>query len=331
MVYREWLEQWLKGKSAKVKESSYSSYKINIDTHIIPLLGDREIEEIDEDLLQDVLDSMEQSGNRKTGQKLSEKTIKEVIRLVTTTIKAYCKKNKIPAPFFDDLEFAKSGGNTCEVFTKDEQRKLVSVLIKAKKPKAVGVGLGLLEGMRIGEIAALKWDDINMDEQLIEVRGTLQRIYRNSEGAETKSQIVIGTPKTMNSQRKIPFGSTVLFMLQSIMPDSSEGKYVLTGTNKPMEPRNLRAYYYKLLKENGLRKLKFHSLRHTFGTKCITCGVDPATLCKIMGHANPTITINLYCHPGLEDMKNAIRDVDSTWLKATDKEVKTDVFDELTK
>ena len=91
MVYREWLEQWLKGKSAKVKESSYSSYKINIDTHIIPLLGDREIEEIDEDLLQDVLDSMEQSGNRKTGQKLSEKTIKEVIRLVTTTIRAYCK------------------------------------------------------------------------------------------------------------------------------------------------------------------------------------------------------------------------------------------------
>ena len=57
-----------------------------------------------------------------------------------------------------------------------------------------------------------------------------------------------------------------------------------------------------------------------------TCGVDPAMLCKIMGHANPTITINLYCHPGLEDMKNAIRDVDSTWLKATDKKVKTDVF-----
>ena len=57
-----------------------------------------------------------------------------------------------------------------------------------------------------------------------------------------------------------------------------------------------------------------------------TCDVDPATLCKIMGHANPTITINLYCHPGLEDMKNAIRDVDSTWLKATDKKVKTDVF-----
>lgn len=241
------------------------------------------------------------------------------------------KSHKIPAPFFDDLEFAKSGGSTCEVFTKDEQRKLVSVLIKAKKPKAVGVGLGLLEGMRIGEIAALKWDDINMDEQLIEVRGTLQRIYRNSEGAEAKSQIVIGTPKTMNSQRKIPFGSTVLFMLQSIIPDSPEGKYVLTGSDKPMEPRNLRAYYYKLLKENGLRKLKFHSLRHTFGTKCITCGVDPATLCKIMGHANPTITINLYCHPGLEDMKNAIRDVDSTWLKATDKEEKANVFDELTK
>ena len=224
MLYREWLEQWLKAKSTKVKESSYSSYKINIDTHIIPLLGDREIEEIDEDLLQDVLDSMEKSGNRKTGQKLSEKTIKELIRLITTTIKAYCKKNKIPAPFFDDLEFARSGGNACEVFTKDEQRKLLTVLIKSKKPKAIGVGLGLLEGMRIGEIAALKWDDINMDEQIIEVRGTLQRIYRNSEGSDIKSQIVIGTPKTMNSQRKIPFGSTVLFMLQSIIPDLPEGK-----------------------------------------------------------------------------------------------------------
>ena len=238
MLYREWLEQWLKAKSTKVKESSYSSYKINIDTHIIPLLGDREIEEIDEDLLQDVLDSMEKSGNRKTGQKLSEKTIKELIRLITTTIKAYCKKNKIPAPFFDDLEFARSGGNACEVFTKDEQRKLLTVLIKSKKPKAIGVGLGLLEGMRIGEIAALKWDDINMDEQIIEVRGTLQRIYRNSEGSDIKSQIVIGTPKTMNSQRKIPFGSTVLFMLQSIIPmcQGSKAAAVIFSDGFPMDP-----------------------------------------------------------------------------------------------
>lgn len=331
MVYREWLEQWLTAKLAKVKESSYSSYKINIDTHIIPLLGDKEVEEIDEDMLQDVLDLMEKSGNRKTGLKLSEKTIKEVIRLIKTTIKAYCKKYKIPTPFFNELEYARSGGSSCEVFTKEEQRKLLTVVIKSKKAKAVGVGLGLLEGMRIGEISALKWDDIDMDEQIIEVRGTLQRIYRNSEGLETKSQIVIGTPKTTNSQRTIPFGTTLRILLQAIIPDSPEGKYVLTGTEKPMEPRTLRAFYYKLLKENGLRKLKFHSLRHTFGTKCITCGIDPATLCKIMGHANPTITINLYCHPGLEDMKNAIKEVDSTWLKTKEKEENTYDFDDIMK
>ena len=170
-----------------------------------------------------------------------------------------------------------------------------------------------------------------MDEQIIEIRGTLQRIYRNSEGSETKSQIVIGTPKTTNSQRTIPFGTTLRILLQAIIPDSPEGKYVLTGTEKPMEPRTLRAFYYKLLKENGLRKLKFHSLRHTFGTKCITCGIDPATLCKIMGHANPTITINLYCHPGLEDMKNAIKEVDSTWLKSKEKEESDYDFDDIMK
>ena len=154
-----------------------------------------------------------------------------------------------------------------------------------------------------------------MRENLITVGATLQRIYAPVENSDKKSRILIDTPKTENSRRKIPMTTTMKNILTAIQPEDSEGLYVLSGKTKPLEAKSLRDFYYRFLDQQGIRKLTFHTLRHTFGTKCITCGIDPATLCKIMGHANPTITINLYCHPQIDDMRKAMEVLDEKWLK----------------
>ena len=315
MKYKEWLESWLKSKEGKTKESTISSYSILVSTHIIPSLGDIDVEDINEDCLQDALDVWESEGNRKTGGNLSEKSIKEILRVTKSSIKAYYKRNKLPVPIFDDLELPKGGAQKHEVFTPDEQVKILKGILKDINRKTAGIALGLLAGMRIGEICALKWDSVDETENLISVEATIQRIYMDDGTGEKRSKILIDSPKTENSRRKIPVTVTLRNILTAIEPEKKEGVYVMSGTDKPMEARSLRSYYYRFLEKHNVRKLTFHTLRHTFGTKCITCNIDPATVCKIMGHANPTITINLYCHPQIEDMRNAMEVLDEKWLK----------------
>ena len=315
MMYSEWLNQWLKTKEIKAKDSTISSYSLLVSTHIAPILGDMEIEKIDDGSLQDAIDVWVSEGNRKTGGELSEKTVAEILRVTKSSIKAYCKKNRIPVPLFDELEVPKVGFRSHEVFTPDEQSIILKAILKNITERTAGIALGLLCGMRIGEICALQWDSVDMKENLITVDATLQRIYTPVENSDKKSRILIDTPKTENSRRKIPMTTTMKNILTAIQPENSEGLYVLSGKIKPLEAKSLRDYYYRFLDQQGIRKLTFHTLRHTFGTKCITCNIDPATLCKIMGHANPTITINLYCHPQIDDMRKAMEVLDEKWLK----------------
>ena len=113
-------------------------------------------------------------------------------------------------------------------------------------------------------------------------------------------------------------GKTTTLNILTGYLSATSGTAKIDGTDileKPLEAKSLRDYYYRFLDQQGIRKLTFHTLRHTFGTKCITCNIDPATLCKIMGHANPTITINLYCHPQIDDMRKAMEVLDEKWLK----------------
>lgn len=315
MKYNEWIEIWLKMKESKAKTSTIANYKTLAITQIMPLLGELEIEEINEDVLQDAVENWESEGNHKTGGNLSEKSVREILRVAKSSITAYYKKNKMPVPSFEGLELQKSVGHKHEVFTNEEQKRILKGVLHEHKSKAAGIGLGLLCGMRIGEICALKWDSVNMDDNLINVEATIQRIYMPDDNSVKKSQILIDTPKTENSRRKIPMSTTVKNMLTAIQPEGCKGLYVVSGSEKPIETRSLRNYYYRFLERNSIRRHTFHDLRHTFGTKCITCGIDPATVCKMMGHANPTITINLYCHPQIEDMQKAMDVLDDKWLK----------------
>lgn len=315
MKYGKWLETWLKTKENKAKDSTISNYSILISTHIEPLLGNLEIEKIDDGCLQDAIDVWTSEGNRKTGGELSNKSVAEIIRLTKSSIKAYCKKYRISVPLFDELDVPKNGAKAHEVFTLDEQNTLLKAILQNITMKSAGIALGLLCGMRIGEICALKWDSINSKENLINVEATIQRIYMPAEDSERRSKVIIASPKTENSRRKIPMTITMRNILTAIEPEESEGLYVLSGKTKPLEAKSLRDFYYRFLILHDIRKLTFHTLRHTFGTKCITCGIDPATLCKIMGHANPTVTINLYCHPQIEDMRRAMEVLDKKWLQ----------------
>jgi integrase len=169
----------------------------------------------------------------------------------------------------------------------------------------LGVYICLSSGIRIGEICALKWEDIDTDNGVIHVRRTIQRIYTIENGIR-KTELLIDTPKTKNSLREIPLSKELLRMLKPIKKVVNSSFFVLTNDIKPTEPRTYRTYYDKLMKELEIPRIKFHGLRHSFATRCIESKCDYKTVSVLLGHSNISTTLNLYVHPNMEQKKKAI-------------------------
>ena len=169
----------------------------------------------------------------------------------------------------------------------------------------LGVYICLSSGMRIGEICALTWEDIDVNTGIVSVRRTIQRIYSVEDGVR-KTELVLDTPKTKNSIRDIPISRDLLKILKPVKKVVNNSFFVLTNDAKPTEPRTYRSYYENFMQELNIPKLKFHGLRHSFATRCIESKCDYKTVSVLLGHSNVSTTLNLYVHPNMEQKKKAI-------------------------
>lgn len=169
------------------------------------------------------------------------------------------------------------------------------------EPCNIGILVCLFTGLRIGEICALRWEDISLSEQTIYIHQTLQRIQNLSDNVP-KTKIIITTPKSACSIRTIPLPDELYNIL--IKHQKASVGYLLTNDdNKFVEPRTLQNKFKKILKDIRITDTNFHTLRHTFATRCIELGFDIKSLSEILGHATVNITMNRYVHPTLEMKK----------------------------
>ena len=175
-------------------------------------------------------------------------------------------------------------------------------LIEKPTAQNIGVLLSLCTGMRIGEVCALQWQDVDFRQQIITIRHTVGRVYN----CELKSTEKIHTsPKTRNSCREIPI-SKELFQCLKMVKKTSIYPYVVGTSEHSKEPRSYRDYFFRLLKRLGIPKIVFHGLRHTFATRCIESQCDYKTVSVILGHSNVATTLNLYVHPNLNQKKKCV-------------------------
>ena len=192
-----------------------------------------------------------------------------------------------------------------EILSRTNQKKIMNYVQEHFTFKNLGIYICLSAGIRIGEICALTWEDINTDTGIISIRKTIQRIYI-VEDKKRHTELILDTPKTKNSIREIPMSRNLQKMLKPIKKVVNESFYVLTNEAKPTEPRTYRNYYKKLMKELDIPDLKFHGLRHSFATRCIESNCDYKTVSVILGHSNISTTLNLYVHPNMEQKKKCI-------------------------
>ena len=206
--------------------------------------------------------------------------------------------------------FAAPGRETREtrVLSRAEQEKLERHLAGRGGCAELGILLCMHTGIRLGEICALRWEDVSADGRVITIRRTLQRLHVSD--GERKTALVFDMPKSRSSARQIPVPTRLLERLRESR--AAPGCYLLTGTEQPMEPRCIQRRFKSALKAAGVNDINFHALRHTFATNCIARGCDPATLARILGHSDVSVTLNTYVHPSFEAMSEIIDKVYSS-------------------
>lgn len=292
----EVITHWKADKKQYVKKSSFSAYTLLIENHLQPVFGDRfNIEETD---VQSFVFQKLEAG-------LSHKTIKDILIVLKMILKFGAKHKWLDyIPF--DIQFpTEREKHNIEVLSRSDQKKIMTYIQEHFTFRNLGVYICLSAGMRIGEVCALTWEDIDTDNGIISVSRTIQRIYVIEEGLR-KTELILDTPKTKNSIREIPINKDLLKILKPFKKIVNSSFFVLTNDAKPTEPRTYRSYYKNLMKELNMPELKFHGLRHSFATRCIESNCDYKTVSVLLGHSNITTTLNLYVHPNMEQKKKAI-------------------------
>ncbi|AIL45396.1 MULTISPECIES: tyrosine-type recombinase/integrase [Elizabethkingia] len=287
---------WKADKKQYVKKSSFSAYTLLIENHLQPVFGDQFI--IEETDVQNFVFQKLESG-------LSHKTIKDILIVLKMILKFGAKHKWLDYTPFDIQFPTEREKHNIEVLSRADQKKIMNYIQEHFTFRNLGVYICLSAGMRIGEVCALTWEDIDTDNGVISVNRTIQRIYVIEEG-NRRTELILDTPKTKNSIREIPISKDLLKILKPFKKIVNPSFFVLTNDAKPTEPRTYRSYYKNLMKELNMPELKFHGLRHSFATRCIESNCDYKTVSVLLGHSNISTTLNLYVHPNMEQKKKAI-------------------------
>lgn len=292
----EVIDLWKTNKKQYVKKSSYSAYTLLIENHILPIFGNKY--SIEEAEVQAFVFQKLESG-------LSQKTIKDIL-IVLKMILKYGAKHKWVDYIPFEIQFPTEREKyTIEVLNRSDQKKIMNYIQEHFSFRNLGVYICLSSGMRIGEVCALTWEDVDTDNGVISVNKTIQRIYVIEDG-NRKTELILDTPKTKNSIREIPISKDLLRILKPFKKIVNPSFFVLTNDAKPTEPRTYRSYYKNLMEHLKMPDLKFHGLRHSFATRCIESNCDYKTVSVLLGHSNISTTLNLYVHPNMEQKKKAI-------------------------
>jgi len=299
-------EQWLQINRSKVKESTYVKYAATIEKHIKPGLGSCYVQTLTSSAIEAFSHSLLQE------KELAPKTVKDILITLHTIIK-FAGKQISPSVPMIEIVYPKVPKNQMRVLTNHEQSLFVQYLLQDTDACKFGVLLALLTGMRIGEVCALRWGDVSLTEGTVRVCATMQRLQDLSADGEQRTKVIITEPKSDTSSRIIPLTEYAVKLCASRQCNDPNA-FVLTGTNQYIEPRTLQYRLGRYTRDCGLEGVHFHTLRHTFATRCVEVDFEIKSLSEILGHSSPQITLERYVHASLALKRDNMRKLSAIGL-----------------
>lgn len=298
-VFSNIASEWFESIKLHTKTSTQNKYHNMLTNYILPEYGNQPFSTITYEFIEAHCKFLLESGGKK-GNGLSPKTVSDVLAIIRNISKFSIRKGIYVANDANAVQI-RQDIKPMRVLNKAEQSQLCEYILKKPEACSIGILVCMFTGLRIGEICALRWEDISFSDQSIYIHHTLQRIQMHR-GHGAKTEVVVTTPKSSCSIRKIPLPDEILEIL--VLNKKASSGYVLTNDEyKFIEPRTMQNKFKKILKAVGIENANFHALRHTFATRCVELGFDVKSLSEILGHATVNITMNRYVHPTYEMKK----------------------------
>lgn len=288
--------EWIISIQPRLKLSTIAKYKNLLNSYIYPEFSKCAIDDITCSHVDAYCNELLVTGGC-TNNGLSPKTVSDILSLIKNIMR-FAKNKGLPIKSDISLISVKQYPKEMRVLSLYEQQQLCQYLYSDLTLCNLGILVCLFTGLRVGEICALKWEDISFEECTLFVHHTMQRVQVN-DYKDGKTKILISTPKSNCSIRRIPLPNDLCKkLLEFKQPPET---FFLTGDKeKYLEPRGMQQRFKTVLKKSSIDDANFHSLRHTFATRCIELGFDVKSLSEILGHANVNITLNRYVHPSMK-------------------------------
>ncbi len=294
----EELDRWLFETSKRVKLSTYENYYYCMKTYVFPFFEESKACVLTKDSLECFANSIRDNHT------LSEAYRNKILTIFKIALRSIIQESRYKHELLNTLIITRKQKKAIMVFSIEEQRAIEKELIKDGNIKAVGILLCFYSGIRLGELAAIKWEDIDIVSKCITIKKTLSRKKNFEEGVK-KTILHISSPKNSSSNRYIPLPQFLFDMLAKYNKEDGDA-YMLTNKSVPIDPRTLQRYYENILKRANIKYRKFHTIRHTFATRALEIGIDVKTVSELLGHSSVSTTLNIYAHSLMEQKKKAI-------------------------
>lgn len=283
--------EWLCLKKSSTKESTYVKYDTILARHILPKLGGCPPASVDTQLVERFKQELLYKG-------LAVKTVRDILAVLRSILKY--ATGQYPGMFPPvQIVYPREPRKEARVLSMEEQSRFSAYLQTDMDACKFGVLLALRTGLRIGELCALRWENISLHNRTIRVNATMQRLRDCDHAGKRKTKVMISSPKSDASIRMIPLTDSAAKLCRQCNPHCPDA-YLLTGTEQFMEPRQLQKRLAKYTQACGLEGVHFHTIRHTFATRCVEAGFEIKSLSEILGHSDTSLTLGRYVHSSME-------------------------------
>jgi len=296
IYYSQILNEWLENRKNTIKESSYNKYLTSIENNIVPYLGNINIKKLKDNDIYDFF-------NMEKILALSDSTRKILYIIINSSI-SYSIDNKYIKSFPKLNVKLKTPKNKVIYFTKKEQSIFEKYILDNMNLNNLGLLLDLYTGIRIGELCALQWNDIDFINNTISITKTVQRVKNQDKNSKLKTKLIVTEPKTEHSIRTIPVPKFVMNILKEYKQDDEI--FIFNNSENPKDTRAFEKYFERVLKKCKIKNINFHSLRHTFATRSRESGMDIKILSELLGHSSYKITLEIYVHTSLDFKKDSV-------------------------
>lgn len=297
-VVAEWIACWMENEIlGSVKASSYQTYSNLLNKHLLPVLGSMRLSDITPGVVYDFVGTLEASG-------LAHSTIKATYRLLSASMRSALEEGIIKKNPCKKIKIHRSESEEQRVLTREEQEAVKNAATDAVDLPTL---LSLYTGMRLGEVCALKWSDIDWERQTITVKRTVQRVAQRMNSQDLrKTLLMIGAPKSTRSHRIIPVPAFVLEKLKQLMQLKGDSIYIF-GASNAADPRTIQRRFKRFMDKLGIDGVHFHTLRHSFATRLLELGADIKTVSVLLGHGSAKTTLDCYAHSLIEQQRMVMK------------------------